>query len=139
MAFHGADTGSNPVGDAIKINNLADMSGLSEHPCGQKRNLRENVPRAPLKRGKSMILEDSLKLSKDGAASQMLPLLQTQQNERGQPPATAHGVDIDGQGNGTVVEQRLYQLIRQPAPISDRQFEIEFLDSGVEAFDLTFD
>ena len=70
---------------------------------------------------------------------QMLPLLQTQQNERGQPPATAHGVDIDGQGNGTVVEQRLYQLIRQPAPISDRQFEIEFLDSGVEAFDLTFD
>ena len=69
---------------------------------------------------------------------QMLPLFQTQQNERGQPPATAHGVDIDGQGNGTVVEQRLYQLIRQPAPISDRQFEIEFLDSGVEAFDFTF-
>jgi hypothetical protein len=86
-----------------------------------------------------MILEDSLKLSKDGAASQMLPLLQTQQNERGQPPATEHGVDIDGQGNGTVVEQRLYQLIREPAPISDRQFVIEFLDSGVEAFDLTFD
>ena len=56
----------------------------------------------------------------------------------GQPPATANGVDIDDQGNGTVVEQRLYQLIRQPAPISDRRFEIEFLDSGVEAFDFTF-
>jgi hypothetical protein len=69
---------------------------------------------------------------------QMLPLLQTQPNERGQPPATAHGVDIDGQGNGTVVEQRLYQLIRQPAPISDRHFEIEFLESAVEAFDFTF-
>jgi GMC oxidoreductase len=30
------------------------------------------------------------------------------------------------QGNGTVVEQRLYQLIRQPKPISDRQFESKF-------------
>lgn len=56
----------------------------------------------------------------------------------GQPPGTAHGVDIDGQGNGTVVEQRLYQLIRQPARISDRRFEIEFLDPAVEAFDFTF-
>jgi thiol-disulfide isomerase/thioredoxin len=56
----------------------------------------------------------------------------------GHPPDAAHGVDVDAQGNGTVVEQRLYQLIRQPGPVSDRQFEIEFLDSGVEAFDFTF-
>lgn len=56
----------------------------------------------------------------------------------GQPPTAAHGVDIDGHGNGTVVEQRLYQLIRQTGPIVDRQFEIAFLDSGVEAFDFTF-
>jgi hypothetical protein len=56
----------------------------------------------------------------------------------GHPPAVAHGVDIDDQGNGTVVEQRLYQLIRQTEPIADRQFEIEFLDSGVEALDFTF-
>ena len=56
----------------------------------------------------------------------------------GQPPTLAHGVDIDCQGNGTVVEQRLYQLIRQPAPISARRFEIEFLDPAVEAFDFTF-
>ena len=56
----------------------------------------------------------------------------------GQPPGAAHGVDVDGQGNGTVVEQRLYQLIRQPGPIMDRQFEIEFLDSGAEAYDFTF-
>jgi thiol-disulfide isomerase/thioredoxin len=56
----------------------------------------------------------------------------------GQPPGTAHGVDVDEQGNGTVTEQRLYQLIRQPKPITDRQFEIEFLDSGVEAFAFTF-
>ena len=56
----------------------------------------------------------------------------------GKPPGVAHGVDVDDQGNGTVIEQRLYQLIRQPGPIADRQFEIEFLDPGVEAFAFTF-
>jgi len=56
----------------------------------------------------------------------------------GKPPGAAHGVDVDEQGNGTVTGQRLYQLIRQSQPITDRQFEIEFLDSGVEAFAFTF-
>ncbi len=56
----------------------------------------------------------------------------------GRPPGAAHGIDVDNQGNGTVTEQRLYQLIRQPEPIVERQFEIEFLDSGVEAFAFTF-
>ena len=56
----------------------------------------------------------------------------------GRPPGAAHGSDVDEQGNGTVSEQRLYQLIRQPKPIADRQFEIEFLDPGVEAFAFTF-
>jgi len=54
------------------------------------------------------------------------------------PPSAAHGVDVDEEGNGTVTEQRLYQLIRQPQPITDRQFEIEFLAPGVEAFAFTF-
>jgi thiol-disulfide isomerase/thioredoxin len=56
----------------------------------------------------------------------------------GRPPGAAHGSDVDEQGNGMASEQRLYQLIRQPKPIADRQFEIEFLDSGVEAFAFTF-
>jgi thiol-disulfide isomerase/thioredoxin len=56
----------------------------------------------------------------------------------GQVPGAAHGSDVDEQGNGTVSEQRLYQLIRQPKPIADRQFEIEFLDSGVEGYCFTF-
>jgi hypothetical protein len=56
----------------------------------------------------------------------------------GHPPGSAHGANIDEQGYGTVTEQRLYQLIRQPKPIVDRQFEIEFLGSGVEAFAFTF-
>jgi len=56
----------------------------------------------------------------------------------GQPPGANHGSDVDDQGKGTVAEQRLYQLVRQSGPIADRQFEIEFLDSGMEAFAFTF-
>ena len=56
----------------------------------------------------------------------------------GQPPGPARGGDVGEGGDGSVVEQRLYQLIRQPKPISDRRFEIEFLDAGVEAFAFTF-
>ena len=56
----------------------------------------------------------------------------------GRPPGAAHGGDVDEQGNGAVTEQRLYQLIRQPYPIAERLFEIEFLDPGVEAFAFTF-
>jgi thiol-disulfide isomerase/thioredoxin len=56
----------------------------------------------------------------------------------GRPPGELHGVDVDGGGNGTVREPRMYQLVRQRTPISDRQFEIEFLDAGVEAFSFTF-
>lgn len=56
----------------------------------------------------------------------------------GQPPGAAHGVDVDDQGNGTVTEARLYQLIRQPNPVAERRFEIEFLDPGVEAYAFTF-
>ena len=56
----------------------------------------------------------------------------------GQPAGAAHGVDVDEQGNGTLTQQRLYQLIQQPKPINDRRFEIEFLDPGAEAFAFTF-
>ena len=56
----------------------------------------------------------------------------------GKPPGAAHGGDIDAQGNGTVTEQRMYQLIRQPKPVAERTFEIEFLDPALEAFVFTF-
>lgn len=56
----------------------------------------------------------------------------------GEPKSTVSGIDVDEQGNGTLTEQRLYQLIRQPKPIADREFEIEFLDSGAEVFAFTF-
>jgi thiol-disulfide isomerase/thioredoxin len=56
----------------------------------------------------------------------------------GQPPGAAHGTDIDDQGNGTVTDPRLYQLVRQPGPVTDRTFEVTFLDPGVQAYAFTF-
>jgi Thioredoxin like C-terminal domain len=55
----------------------------------------------------------------------------------GQPPGAAHGADTDDEGTGTVAEQRPHQLIRQPGPITDRTFEITFLDPGVQAYAFT--
>ena len=56
----------------------------------------------------------------------------------GRAPGPAHGIDIDGDGNGTADYQRMYQLVRQPDRIEDRLFSIQFLDPGAEAFVFTF-
>jgi hypothetical protein len=56
----------------------------------------------------------------------------------GKLPELAHGTDVGADGSGTLIQQRMYQLIRQPAPIVDRLLEIEFLSSGVEVFAFTF-
>jgi hypothetical protein len=56
----------------------------------------------------------------------------------GKPPGASHGIDVDADGNGTLKDQRMYQLIRQPGAISDRLFEIEFLEPGASAFSFTF-
>jgi len=56
----------------------------------------------------------------------------------GASPGDNHGTDIDAQGYGAVTGQRLYQLVRQSGPIADRNFEIQFLDPGVQAYSFTF-
>lgn len=56
----------------------------------------------------------------------------------GQPPGAAHGLDVDDAGNGVIIEPRVYQLVRQPLPIRDRDFEIEFLDAGAALYSFTF-
>ena len=56
----------------------------------------------------------------------------------GEPPRDASGSDVDDDGAGLVTEPRMYQLVRQPEPIADRLFTIEFLDRGAEAFAFTF-
>ncbi|WP_248730314.1 cytochrome c biogenesis protein DipZ [Pseudomonas sp. MWU13-2517] len=56
----------------------------------------------------------------------------------GQAPGDAHGSDVAPDGSGTVTEQRLYQLVRQPGAVQDRTFSIEFLDPHVAAYAFTF-
>jgi thiol-disulfide isomerase/thioredoxin len=56
----------------------------------------------------------------------------------GERPGDAHGLDVDEEGQGTLVQPRLYQLVRGRGPITDRTFEITFLDPGAEAYCFTF-
>jgi hypothetical protein len=56
----------------------------------------------------------------------------------GEAPGASHGTDVDADGKGVVNGQRLYQLIRQSGKITDRTFEIHFLDPGVQAYAFTF-
>jgi hypothetical protein len=55
-----------------------------------------------------------------------------------EPPGAAAGSDVDADGSGELVEPRMYQLIRQQGPITDRLFEIEFLDAGAAVYAFTF-
>jgi cytochrome c biogenesis protein CcdA/thiol-disulfide isomerase/thioredoxin len=56
----------------------------------------------------------------------------------GAPPGGCQGTDVDADGQGVVIRQRLYQLVRQSGVITDHTFEIQFLDSGVQAYAFTF-
>ena len=56
----------------------------------------------------------------------------------GAPPGSDHGVDTDAEGLGSVQDGRMYQLVRQEGPITDRTFEIEFLEPGVRGYFVTF-
>jgi hypothetical protein len=56
----------------------------------------------------------------------------------GESPGPGHGEDVDDQGNGTIAEFRLYQLVRLPGAVSDRTCEVTFLDPGAHAYVFTF-
>jgi hypothetical protein len=56
----------------------------------------------------------------------------------GQPSGPDHGTDVDEHGSGTLAGQRLYQLVRQHEPVTERTFEITFPDPGAEAYCFTF-
>jgi thiol-disulfide isomerase/thioredoxin len=56
----------------------------------------------------------------------------------GEAPGDGRGFDVDEQGNGTLTQQRLHQLVRQEGSIADRTFEITFLHRGAEAYCFTF-
>jgi hypothetical protein len=56
----------------------------------------------------------------------------------GAPPGDAHGLDVDEEGRGTVAQPRLYQLVRERGPITDRTFDITFDAPDIEAYVFTF-
>jgi cytochrome c biogenesis protein CcdA/thiol-disulfide isomerase/thioredoxin len=56
----------------------------------------------------------------------------------GAAPGKSHGADINADGEGVVTEHRLYQVVRQSEPISDRIFTIQFLGPEVQAYAFTF-
>jgi Thioredoxin like C-terminal domain len=57
----------------------------------------------------------------------------------GVAPGDNIGVDTEVDGTGEIREPRMHQLIRQKGlPITDRTFEIEFLDPGAQVLDFTF-
>jgi hypothetical protein len=56
----------------------------------------------------------------------------------GAAPGSAHGLDVQEDGNGVLADARLYQLLRVDDGIRDRTVEIEFLAAGVEAYVFTF-
>lgn len=55
----------------------------------------------------------------------------------GAPPGDAHGVDVNPRGEGVVRDNRMYQLVRQKTA-TEREFVIEFLDPGAQAYAFTF-
>jgi thiol-disulfide isomerase/thioredoxin len=56
----------------------------------------------------------------------------------GVAPGTAHGVDVDEQGDGVLSEGRMYQLVRQRDGVRERQLEITFHEPGAEGYSFTF-
>jgi methionine-S-sulfoxide reductase len=56
----------------------------------------------------------------------------------GAAPARDAGMDVDANGIGVVREHRLYNLVRAKGVVTEREFVIEFLDAGVDAYSFTF-
>jgi thiol-disulfide isomerase/thioredoxin len=56
----------------------------------------------------------------------------------GEAPGAAHGADVDEDGNGSLQDGRLYQLVRQPGRVGDRTLEISFAQPGAQAYAFTF-
>ena len=56
----------------------------------------------------------------------------------GEAPAGSHGVDVDEQGDGVLVDSRMYQLVREQEAVRERTLEIVFREPGAEAYAFTF-
>ena len=53
-------------------------------------------------------------------------------------PGPSHGVDVDEDGNGVLVDGRMYQLVREHGTVREQTLEITFQEPGAEAYAFTF-
>ncbi len=56
----------------------------------------------------------------------------------GAAPGEAHGSDIDADGNGTLDDGRIWQLIRVQDEVRERTVEITFEQPGAQGYSFTF-
>src|SRR5918997_612701 len=56
----------------------------------------------------------------------------------GEAPDASGGLDVDEDGNGLLLDGRLYQLVREHDAVRQRTLEITFLEPGAEAYAFTF-
>jgi thiol-disulfide isomerase/thioredoxin len=56
----------------------------------------------------------------------------------GRAPGADRGTDVNEDGDGAIVEPRMYHLVRQKGSIGDARIEIEFIDAGAQAYVFTF-
>ena len=56
----------------------------------------------------------------------------------GQAPGPSHGVDVDENGNGSLLDGRIYQLVRQDGEVRECTVEITFHEPGAQAYSFTF-
>jgi thiol-disulfide isomerase/thioredoxin len=56
----------------------------------------------------------------------------------GAAPGTSRGVDVDEDGNGSLLDGRMYQLVRQDGEVRERTVEITFHEPGAQAYSFTF-
>jgi hypothetical protein len=56
----------------------------------------------------------------------------------GEAPDLSGGVDVDKDGNGLLVDGRLYQLVREHDAVRERTLEITSREHGAGAYAFTF-
>ncbi|HEY5995078.1 MAG TPA: thioredoxin family protein, partial [Gallionellaceae bacterium] len=133
--------------------NLASPESVVRDAAAQYSAPRELKPNQWAFNGKWLVAAESATVREAGAAisyrfqGRDLHLVLATQNGKpvryrvtldGGAPGASHGTDTDAQGNGTIREQRLYQLIRLQGDGVAHIFRIEFLDTDAEAFAFTF-
>jgi thiol-disulfide isomerase/thioredoxin len=127
--YLGSEQGRGPTTDALRLNQWALAGDWTIEPGA----IVSNAPGGTIAfRFHARDVNLVLRVREEGAS---VPFQVRVDGEARGPDA---GLDVDDTGRGTVIQPRLYQLIRTQGAIVDRTFEIEFGAEGVEAYVFTF-